>query len=60
MPIYWTIKTAFDTLAYSLGQTDYVKGTGVWSAFELKRADKEEEDQDEKKKKKDTKDASSK
>lgn len=31
------MKTAFDSLMYGLGQTDEVKGTGVWSAFELKR-----------------------
>eukprot|EP00549_Striatella_unipunctata_P017860 CAMPEP_0118698936 /NCGR_PEP_ID=MMETSP0800-20121206/15543_1 /TAXON_ID=210618 ORGANISM="Striatella unipunctata, Strain CCMP2910" /NCGR_SAMPLE_ID=MMETSP0800 /ASSEMBLY_ACC=CAM_ASM_000638 /LENGTH=43 /DNA_ID= /DNA_START= /DNA_END= /DNA_ORIENTATION= len=30
---------------YGLGQTDKVKGTGVWSAFEIKR---EEEKDDEK------------
>ena len=34
-----------DTIAYGLGTTDEVKGTGVWSAFELKRESKEEEDE---------------
>ncbi len=34
---------------YSMGQTDEVKGTGVWSAFELKR-DPEEKENDEKQK----------
>ena len=36
---------------YSLGQTDEVKGTGVWSAFELKRDPEEKEDQKEKEEK---------
>ncbi len=27
-----------------MGQTDEVKGTGVWSAFELKRDPEEKED----------------
>ena len=40
---------AFDTLMYSIGQTDEVKGTGVWSGFKLKREPKEKEDGDEKK-----------
>lgn len=31
-----------------MGQTDEVKGTGVWSAFELKR--EPEDDQDDEKK----------
>ena len=44
MVIYWSIKTAFDTLMYAAGQTDEVKGTGVWNAFELKR-DKEEKEE---------------
>lgn len=34
---------------YSIGQTDEVKGTGVWSAFKLKREPEEKEDGDEKK-----------
>ena len=35
---------------YGLGQTDEVKGTGVWSAFELKRdSEKEERDGDDEK-----------
>lgn len=29
---------------YAAGQTDEVKGTGVWNAFELKR-DKEEKEE---------------
>lgn len=48
MVIYWSIKTAFDTLMYSLGQTDEVKGTGVWSAFKLKRDPEEKEEDDDK------------
>ena len=43
MVIYWSIKTAVDTIRYAAGQTDEVKGTGVWSAFELKR-DKDDDD----------------
>ncbi len=39
---------------YALGQTDEVKGTGVWSAFELKR-DPEEKQEDEKNKEQDKK-----
>ena len=49
MFIYWSIKTAIDTIAYGLGASDEVKGTGVWSAFELKRAPKDEDDDDDKK-----------
>lgn len=30
-------------LPFKAGQTDEVKGTGVWSAFELKRDNEEEE-----------------
>ncbi|KAL3761827.1 hypothetical protein ACHAW5_001935 [Stephanodiscus triporus] len=41
--------TAIDTIAYGLGATDKVKGTGVWNAFELNRESKEDE-KDEKKK----------
>ena len=33
---------------YSLGQTDEVKGTGVWSAFKLKRDPEEKEEDDDK------------
>ena len=44
MVIYWSIKTAIDTIAYGVGLTDEVKGTGVWNAFELKREPKPEED----------------
>jgi len=40
-------KTAFDTLSYALGQTDEVKGTGVWSAFKLKRDEDEDKDNEE-------------
>ena len=43
MVIYWTIKTAIDTIAYGLGVTDKVKGTGVWNAFELSREPEKEE-----------------
>lgn len=28
---------------YAAGQTDEVKGTGVWKSFELKRDEKEDE-----------------
>jgi hypothetical protein len=36
-------------MMYGLGQTDEVKGTGVWGGFELKRdPEKKEEDDDEK------------
>ena len=44
MVVYWSIKTAFDTLMYAAGQTDEVKGTGVWKAFELKRDTENEKD----------------
>ena len=44
MFIYWSIKTAIDTIAYGLGASDEVKGTGVWSAFELKREPKDDDD----------------
>lgn len=50
MVIYWSIKTAIDTIAYGLGATDQVKGTGVWSGFELKREPKSPEEDDEEKK----------
>lgn len=49
MVIYWSIKTAIDTVSYALGNTDEVKGTGVFSGFELKR-DTSEKDEDESKK----------
>ncbi len=49
MVIYWSIKTAIDTIAYGLGATDQVKGTGVWSGFELKRDPKSTEEDEEKK-----------
>ena len=39
-------QTAFDTLAYAAGATDEVKGTGVWSGFELKRDNDEEKKDD--------------
>ena len=45
MVIYWSIKTAIDTIAYSTGATDQVKGTGVWSGFELKREPKDDEEE---------------
>ena len=31
---------------YSVGQTDEVKGTGVWSGFKLKRDPEEKENDD--------------
>jgi len=34
---------------YAAGQTDEVKGTGVWSSFELKRDSENKEDDSEKK-----------
>jgi hypothetical protein len=34
---------------YAVGQTDEVKGTGVWNAFELKRDKKEDDKAPEKK-----------
>eukprot|EP00594_Rhizosolenia_setigera_P017324 CAMPEP_0178967238 /NCGR_PEP_ID=MMETSP0789-20121207/17453_1 /TAXON_ID=3005 /ORGANISM="Rhizosolenia setigera, Strain CCMP 1694" /LENGTH=40 /DNA_ID= /DNA_START= /DNA_END= /DNA_ORIENTATION= len=37
-----------DTIAYALGQTDEVKGTGVWRAFELKREKSDDDESDEK------------
>eukprot|EP00551_Chaetoceros_affinis_P001690 CAMPEP_0203646530 /NCGR_PEP_ID=MMETSP0088-20131115/13144_1 /ASSEMBLY_ACC=CAM_ASM_001087 /TAXON_ID=426623 /ORGANISM="Chaetoceros affinis, Strain CCMP159" /LENGTH=45 /DNA_ID= /DNA_START= /DNA_END= /DNA_ORIENTATION= len=30
---------------YAMGQTDEVKGTGVWSAFQLKRDEEEEKEE---------------
>ena len=45
MFIYWSIKTAIDTIAYGLGVTDKVKGTGVWNAFELSREPAKKEDE---------------
>ena len=47
MFIYWSIKTAIDTIAYGLGASDEVKGTGVWSAFELKREKDDDDDKNE-------------
>ena len=38
-----------DAVSYALGNTNEVKGTGVFSAFELKR-DTSEKDEDESKK----------
>ena len=49
MVVYWSIKTAFDTLMYAAGQTDEVKGTGVWKDFELKRDPDDKKDDSEKK-----------
>ena len=37
---------------YALGQTDEVKGTGVWNSFELKREKDEEKKEKEKEEKK--------
>ena len=47
--IFWTIKTAIDSALYGLGVTDEVRGTGVWSAFQLKREKDDDENDDEKK-----------
>ena len=33
------MKTAFDSFMYAIGQTDMVKGTGVWSFLEINRED---------------------
>lgn len=57
MVIYWSIKTAFDTLRYAVGQTDEVKGTGVFRSFELKRDQDEGGGGNDEKSKKDTSDA---
>ena len=38
---------------YAMGQTDEVKGTGVWSAFKLKRDTNEESQEENNEKKKD-------
>ena len=42
--IYWSIKTAFDSVGYFLGQTDEVKGTGVWKDFSMKREPEEKDE----------------
>ena len=55
MVVYWTIKTAIDTIAYGLGATDEVKGTGVWKSFELKREKKNDDNDEESEKKKEKK-----
>jgi hypothetical protein len=39
-------QTAFDTLAFGLGLSNEVKGTGVWSSFKLKRNNKDEKKKD--------------
>ena len=52
MVVYWTIKTAIDTIAYGLGANDEVEGTGVWKSFELKREKKDDDDESEKKEEK--------
>ena len=49
MVIYWSIKTAIDTIAYGMGKTDEVKGTGVFRSFELKREKAEEKKEEEEK-----------
>ena len=49
MVIYWSIKTAIDTIAYGMGKTDEVKGTGVFRSFELKREKTEEKKEEEEK-----------
>ena len=48
MVIYWSIKTAIDTIAYGMGKTDEVKGTGVFRSFELKREAPEKKEEEEK------------
>ena len=42
----FVVQTAIDGVVYALGQTDTLKGTGVWSGLELKR-EKPKEDDDE-------------
>jgi len=40
MPIYWTLKTGYDSIQYALGNTDQIKGTGVWkNMVDVKRDD---------------------
>ena len=41
-----TMKTAFDSFMYAIGQTDMVKGTGVWSFLEINREDEAGEQMD--------------
>jgi len=43
------MKTAIDTALYAAGQKDEVKGTGVWSFFEMKRDEEDDKDKKEKK-----------
>jgi hypothetical protein len=40
------MKTAFDSFMYAIGQTDMVKGTGVWSFLEINREDEAGEQMD--------------
>ena len=30
MLFYWTLKTGYDSVQYALGNTNVIKGTGVW------------------------------
>ena len=41
-----TMKTAFDSFMYAIGQTDMVKGTGVWSFLEINREEEAGEQMD--------------
>ena len=45
MYLIYTSITAIDSIAYGLGATDKVKGTGVWSGFELNREPKDDDDE---------------
>ena len=47
MFIYWSIKTAMDTIEYAMGKRDEVKGTGMLSFIEFKRESKDEEEDEE-------------
>ena len=47
-----TIQTAIDGVAYALGQTDELKGTGVWSGLKLEREKPKDDDESEDAKKK--------
>ena len=47
MFIYWSIKTAMDTVEYALGKRDKVKGTGMLSFIEFEREPKNDDDSEE-------------
>jgi hypothetical protein len=55
----FSLKTSIDAARYFLGQTDSVKGTGVFKSFELKR-DQKEIDERVAKKQKEAEDAATK